>query len=63
MHNHLAQAYEANEDPAKALEASRASVEFFDRLAKVAAELGAEVAPPEWVGEAKARIARLESAG
>ena len=64
VHNHLAQAYEANQDTAKALAASRTTIEYFDRLVKAASERGLEPAnTPSWVDESKSRIKRLESAG
>ena len=64
VHNHLAQAYEANQDNAKALAASRTTVEYFDRLAKAASERGLEPAnTPSCVDESKSRIERLEGAG
>ncbi|MEM9175899.1 MAG: tetratricopeptide repeat protein [Myxococcota bacterium] len=63
VHNHLAEAYEANQESAKAIEASRATVDFFDRLAKAASERGLQANTPGWVDEAKSRIARLENAG
>ena len=62
VHNHLAEAYEANQDKDKAIEASRATVDYFERLAKAASERGLAASPPVWVDEAKARIARLEGA-
>lgn len=62
VHNHLAEAYEANQDKDKAIEASRATVGYFERLAKAASERGMAASTPVWVDDAKARIARLESA-
>lgn len=62
VHNHLAEAYEANQDKDKAIKASRATVDYFERLAKAASERGLAARPPVWVDEAKARIARLEGA-
>lgn len=63
VHNHLAQAYEANQDTAKALAASRTTIEYFDRLAKAASERGLQANKPAWVDEAESRIERLKTAG
>ncbi len=62
VHNHLAQAYEAAQDKDKAIEASRATIDYFDRLAKAASERGLKANTPGWVDEAKTRIERLENA-
>lgn len=62
VHSHLAEAYEAAENTDKAIEASRATLDYFERLAKAASERGLTANAPGWVDEAKSRIARLESA-
>lgn len=63
INNHLAEAYEKNNDPEKALRASRAVLENFDKLSKAATERGIDFKEPEWVGEANQRVQRLSSAG
>ena len=62
VHNHLAQAYEENQDNDKAIAESKATVGYFDRIVQAASERGLTTNEPAWVAEAKARIARLESA-
>ncbi len=59
VRNHLAAAYEANENSEKATAASRESVDFFEKLSKVAKERGVDFAEPEWAAEARQRIERL----
>ena len=53
VHNHLAEAYEANQDKDKAIEASRATVGYFERLAKAASERGMAASTPIWVDDAR----------
>ena len=62
MHNHLAVAYEANDEPDKALAESRAVIGYYEQLAKAAASRGIEMGEPTWLEEARERVARLESA-
>ncbi len=62
VRNHLAEAYEANKDDARAIAASRESLEYYEKLAKAAKERGATLTEPDWVRDARERIARLESA-
>ena len=62
VRNHLAEAYEKNSEAAKAVVESRKSVEYFEQLSKLAAERGIEFEEPSWAQEARARIARLDSA-
>lgn len=59
VRNHLAAAYEANDNSVKATAASRESVDFFEKLSKVAKERGVDFAEPEWASEARERIERL----
>ena len=62
VRNHLAEAYEKNSEADKAVAESRKSVDYYDRLAKVAKERGVQFPEPDWAQEARERIARLESA-
>ena len=59
VRNHLATAYEANGDQEKAVAASRESIDFFEKLSKVAKERGVEFAEPDWASEARERVVRL----
>jgi tetratricopeptide (TPR) repeat protein len=61
--NHLAEAYEKNREPAKAIATSEKVLAGYDRLAKAAQRRGQEVEEPDWAREARARIERLGSAG
>ncbi|MCA9503943.1 MAG: tetratricopeptide repeat protein [Myxococcales bacterium] len=60
--NHLAEAYEANAEPDKALAESRRVLERYERLASLARERQIELDEPEWARAARARVARLEAA-
>jgi tetratricopeptide (TPR) repeat protein len=62
VHNHLAEAYELNDEADKAISASRRAVDFYERLAKLAEERGVEFTEPEWSAQAKARASRLQAA-
>jgi tetratricopeptide (TPR) repeat protein len=62
VRNHLAEAYEQNAQAEKALESSRASLEYYDKLVRAASQQGVEVGETDWVREARARIDRLEAA-
>ncbi len=62
VRNHLAEAYEKNSEASKAVSESKKSVDYYDRLAKVAKERGIQFPEPDWAQEARERIARLESA-
>ncbi len=62
VRNHLAEAYERNQQPEKALEASRASVGFAEQMMRAARERGIEVAEQDWARDARERIERLEGA-
>ena len=57
--NHLATAYEANEDSEKAVASSQDSLDFFNKLSKVAKERGVEFPEPDWAVEARQRLERL----
>ena len=61
VHNHLATAYEENEEPDKALREARAAIGYYEKLEKAAAERGLTVSEPDWLGDARARVGRLES--
>jgi tetratricopeptide (TPR) repeat protein len=60
VHNHLAIAYEANDEPDKALAESRAVIGYYQQLTKAAASRGIEVGEPTWLQETRERLARLE---
>jgi len=62
VRNHLAQAYELNSEPEKALAASRESVAFFEKLQTAAQAQGVDVGERDWAQEARTRIGRLSSA-
>jgi tetratricopeptide (TPR) repeat protein len=62
VRNHLAVAYEKNAQPEKALEASRASVDYHEKLMEAARKQGLEVAEQEWARESRERIRRLQTA-
>lgn len=61
VHNHLAEAYERNRETQKALEESRATLSFFQRLTEIAEERGFEPSEPDWSTESRSRIERLEA--
>ena len=61
VRNHLAEAYEANKDTARAITASRESLGYYEKLAKAARERGTPLTEPDWAREAGERIKRLES--
>ena len=63
VRNHLAEAYEKNQDPAKAIAASKVSLDSFAKLEAEARKRGLEVQEPDWVRDARARIERLGKAG
>jgi len=63
VRNHLAEAYEKNQEPAKAVTASEDAIGSFEKLAAVAKERGQEIEEPDWAREARARIQRIGSAG
>ncbi|MFK7894231.1 MAG: tetratricopeptide repeat protein [Myxococcota bacterium] len=59
VHNHLATAYEANNDDAKAVKASRASLDFFEKIKGVAEKRGVDFEEPDWAVEARERVGRI----
>jgi hypothetical protein len=61
--NHLAEAYEKNEESTKAVATSQDVIENFRKLASAAKESGSEIEEPDWARDARARIERLGSAG
>jgi len=61
--NHLAEAYEKNQEPAKSIAASRGVVESFEKVLAEAEKRGLKATEPEWAREARARIERLGAAG
>ena len=63
IRNHLAEAYEKNGDSEKAVRESQTVLENYEKLSKLAAERGLSFEEPEWVGDAKGRIARSGGAG
>ena len=62
VQNHLAVAYEANDEADKAIESSRRSLEFYEQLKKAAKERGLTVSEPDWVRDSNDRISRLGAA-
>lgn len=62
VHNHLAAAYEDNEDVDKAIATSQAAITFFEQVLEQNKGHGLEAKEPEWAAEARARVARLHSA-
>lgn len=63
VRNHLAEAYEKNEEAEKAIAESRKSVELGERLVAAAKKQGVSVGEPDWSSESKKRIERLGSKG
>jgi hypothetical protein len=63
VRNHLAEAYEMNQEQAKAVAASQEAIGSFEKLLAAAKERGAEFEEPDWAREARARIQRIEAAG
>jgi tetratricopeptide (TPR) repeat protein len=62
VRNHLAEAYEMNQEADKAIAESQKSVEQFQELAKLAEAKGVELDEPDWSLEARKRIERLTEA-
>lgn len=62
VRNHLAQAYEQNQEPDKALVESRNSVDQYQRLVTLAKERGIALDEPEWSREARQRVEKLSAA-
>lgn len=63
VRNHLAEAYERNQEPEKALAESRKSIEFGEKLLAKAKTEGASMDQPAWSLEARKRVERLGSKG
>lgn len=62
VHNHLAAAYEANEERDKAVANAERTLRFYENLSEAARARGLEVSEPDWVKEARARVERLSAA-
>lgn len=62
VRNHLAEAFERNEEAGKALAESRKSVELGEQLMAAARKRGMTIEEPAWSVEAKKRIERLGDA-
>ena len=62
VRNHLALAYEQNQEPEKAVAESRKSIDQYQRLVKLAKEQGIELDEPEWSREARQRVEKLTAA-
>lgn len=63
VRNHLAEAYERNEEAEKAVAESRKSVELGERFVAEAKKKGISLDEPVWAVEAKKRIDRLGAKG
>ncbi len=63
VRNHLAEAYEKNQEQAKAVAASEDAIGRFEKLMAEAKERGLEYEEPDWAREARMRIQRIGSAG
>ncbi len=63
VRNHLAEAYERNQEAEKAITESRKSVELGERLVAAAKKQGVTVGEPAWSVESKKRIERLGAKG
>lgn len=63
VRNHLAEAYERNAEPEKAIAESRKSVEYGASLVAAAKKQGVSMAEPTWAADARKRIERLGAKG
>ena len=63
VRNHLAEAYERNQETEKAIAESRKSIEFGDKVVAKAKGQGVSVEQPVWSVEARKRLDRLGSKG
>ena len=63
VRNHLAEAFERNEEAGKAVAESRRSIELGERLMAAAKKQGVTIEEPSWSVESKKRIERLGDAG
>ena len=62
VQDHLAIAYEENDEADNAVKSAQRALEFYERFTKAAAERGLTVSEPDWVRESNDRISRLGSA-
>ncbi|MEZ4333552.1 MAG: tetratricopeptide repeat protein [Myxococcota bacterium] len=63
VRNHLAEAYEKNQEPDKAITESRKSIEFGASMVAAAKKRGVTLEEPSWSVEARQRIERLGAQG
>lgn len=63
VRNHLAEAYERNSEPDKAIAESRKSVEYGANLVAAAKKQGVSLDEPAWAVEARKRLERLGAKG
>jgi hypothetical protein len=63
VRNHLAEAYERNEEAEKAVAESRKTIEMGERFVAAAKKQGASVDEPSWSVDARKRIERLGAKG
>lgn len=63
VRNHLAEAYERNSEPEKAIAESRKSVEFGESFVSAAKKQGLTIDQPAWAVEASKRLERLGAKG
>jgi hypothetical protein len=63
VRNHLAEAYERNQEPEKAIAESRKSIEFGEKFVAAARKQGLSVSEPSWSVEARQRVERLGAKG
>jgi len=63
VRNHLAEAYERNDEADKAIAESRKSVDFGAKLVAAAKQKGVSLGEPTWSAEARKRLDRLGSKG
>jgi len=63
VRNHLAEAYERNQEPEKAIAESRKSIEFGEKLVAAAKKQGVSLAEPSWSVDARKRVDRLRTQG
>lgn len=62
VQNHLAIAYEENDEADNAVKSAQRALEFYERLTKAAKERGLTVSEPGWVRDSNDQISRLGSA-
>ena len=61
VRNHLAEAYEKNQEQAKAVATSEEVIGSYEKLMAAAKERGVEYEEPDWARDARARIQRIGS--